>query len=919
MLLENFKGVWSGTGKTKIEIFFKSPSSYRSRIFLIMGENGSGKSTFLTMLHPFAESFDNRNDSMIRENTTGKKEIDFKNGKNIYKIKHYYTKTKKTSKTKSFISKNDVELNDNGGVITFKQIILEEFGLEESFFKVGRLASTTANFVTLSPGLRKDFIIKHLPDISKYLDAFKIVKEKWSESEKNIKYLSNEISRFDKKEILLDKFKNLRSSLKISEKDVIRIEKRLAVIDNKLEEYRKKENIGEIEATAKEKEIFEQSLKETESALVKTVKKYSILKNIKTKDLKKKIISFQKLETKLEEQEKNLTKEYKKLKEAYVKTEKEMKEKETEISSVESIDETEEGLREIERVNNIEQATITKNQKKLIEKIGSDNIDKFLNLKPRSEDRFLVNKLINELESLLTNLFEYNIGDKTFQLIEKDLADNTYLKSIIETLLKNINTIQTNKIEKKEKEKLKLSKIALSQDLFDKRPEECEIDSCVFVIEGKKGKIAADKECELEEEIDELYKLKEGKEKKLAHINEILELTNYVRELFRLINLDTKENKILFIIKKNLKENSKSSLKLFQFILDKGQFIFNISNKVDNYFDYFSNKSIISEKKNSLKLVVMKLKLLKDNTKFLDSIVKSIKSFEKELKAIIDEGNEVKNVLKDCVEKKDKNSNDLLTLIEYKEKLEYKENLITDIEEDQKILEGNKKELEKLKIFTEEKEQEEILLEEKNEIKNLNEKNVNDINVKIQKLEEYEERYKTFQENFVKETLVKNACDPKKGIPLVFIRDFLEKIEKIANNLFDLAFKGKFRISFQITEKEFRIPVLKEDGEILDDVKYASDGERALIKTIVSLALLSLFVGNYPILALDEIDSVLDKNHRSNFANIIDSQIREILLQQVFIISHNESFRDESINVILFPGHTLSSFEKNTIVKDFTK
>ena len=78
--------------------------------------------------------------------------------------------------------------------------------------------------------------------------------------------------------------------------------------------------------------------------------------------------------------------------------------------------------------------------------------------------------------------------------------------------------------------------------------------------------------------------------------------------------------------------------------------------------------------------------------------------------------------------------------------------------------------------------------------------------------------------------IIRDSLNPNKGIPLLFINTYLTKTKLIANNLLDVAFKGKFRIEeFEVTDKDFFIKLQKADGELLPDVIYASQGERALI------------------------------------------------------------------------------------------
>jgi DNA repair exonuclease SbcCD ATPase subunit len=138
--LKNFIGIYSGLGRDEIEIDF---SKNKSKFVLLKGSNGSGKTTLLSSLNPFATSNDTRS-SIILEGKEGYKEIHYDINGDIYVIKHYISKT-----TKSFISKNGEELNSNGGVKLFNDLILNIFGIDKNYFKIARLGSNMTNFIDM--------------------------------------------------------------------------------------------------------------------------------------------------------------------------------------------------------------------------------------------------------------------------------------------------------------------------------------------------------------------------------------------------------------------------------------------------------------------------------------------------------------------------------------------------------------------------------------------------------------------------------------------------------------------------------------------------------------------------------------------------------------------------------------------------
>ena len=114
LLLKNVIGIYRGMQLNEIELFLDSTNVFT----MITGTNGSGKTTLENSLDPFAVE-------AIRPNKKGYKEIQIKHKKKHYIIKHYYEPSKTGHTTKSFIydCKKGEELNENGNVSSFLEIV----------------------------------------------------------------------------------------------------------------------------------------------------------------------------------------------------------------------------------------------------------------------------------------------------------------------------------------------------------------------------------------------------------------------------------------------------------------------------------------------------------------------------------------------------------------------------------------------------------------------------------------------------------------------------------------------------------------------------------------------------------------------------------------------------------------------------
>ena len=138
-------------------------------------------------------------------------------------------------------------------------------------------------------------------------------------------------------------------------------------------------------------------------------------------------------------------------------------------------------------------------------------------------------------------------------------------------------------------------------------------------------------------------------------------------------------------------------------------------------------------------------------------------------------------------------------------------------------------------------------------------------------------------------TIIQESASTKKGIPVVYMKRYLGRIRKVANQLLDLIYEGDLRLAkFNITQDSFEVPFVK-NGAKLPDVKHASQSEVALITMALSFALMKRATGSYNVLLLDEIDAGLDDENRAAFLKMLGAQMATLKAEQVFMVSHNMS------------------------------
>lgn len=136
-------------------------------------------------------------------------------------------------------------------------------------------------------------------------------------------------------------------------------------------------------------------------------------------------------------------------------------------------------------------------------------------------------------------------------------------------------------------------------------------------------------------------------------------------------------------------------------------------------------------------------------------------------------------------------------------------------------------------------------------------------------------------------TMIADSVSTKKGIPVKYMKRYLETIKNIANELLSIIYDESLKLTpFEVTPDTFEIPYVK-NGTKIPDVKYASQSEIPSITMALSFALSSRAAGVYNILLLDEVDAGFDDVNRSRFLKMLNNMIHKIHAEQTFIISHN--------------------------------
>ena len=159
--------------------------------------------------------------------------------------------------------------------------------------------------------------------------------------------------------------------------------------------------------------------------------------------------------------------------------------------------------------------------------------------------------------------------------------------------------------------------------------------------------------------------------------------------------------------------------------------------------------------------------------------------------------------------------------------------------------------------------------------------------------------------------LISRAVSTKTGIPVIYMKLYLNQIKSIANDLLDIIYNGSFRLSdFNVTPDSFEVPYIKNNTK-LADIRYASQSEVAMATMALSFALSNRASNRYNIMLLDEVDGGLDEINRVYFIKMLDAQMDIINSEQVFVISqHIEEMSSIPMDVIQMSDDIVTDGDK---------
>lgn len=894
--LINYIGIYNGLGLHELEIDL---SKAIHKITMIRGKNASGKSTLFNALHPMYDS----NDNFIPQ-LDAHKYINIFHNDIIYKIhfSHLVKQNGERDTTKAYIKKylnNEIEdLNPNGNVTSFKEILYNEFSLDPNYIALSSLGSENRGLADRKPAERKKMVSSIINSLVVYNDIYKTLTKRSSIFKAMINNLSSKIDSIgdeeklksslislenrlnnimNEKDDVVDKISSFKSTVKLIDPNGT-IQDTYNQIYNDINNYNNMYSNINIDIN----KYFNILQLEEDISYNEVINRYNVLKD-----------ESNQLYTDIQVMESNISIL--------------LKERETLLSDIQI---KKQKLNSLQSDYNIEEikANISKYLNDIVEynniiaKIGLIDLD-------ISKDEYIIG--LNTLKDIknIIDIFKSNMNLHTIEKSIEYVKNNNFPDiDIVDNEINNIN----NNIKQQESLYQKFSTIKDISEKIKLRPIECKIDKCVFIKDSLDAfnQNPDDNMNKINKTLLEYNNLLNTKLEEKQNIKDIIDCINYLNTILRSI-----DNYSRIFKKLKVGQNFCSKDAVLNMIL-KG-YNFDIINEVYAYIDY---ANIIDEYKSKVNLLTE----MKSQLNLYDSKYEIIRDLNNDINIIKTKADNITNNINTLREKIDHSK---INYSSTKSNIETYDILIKKMNDKMNI------ESKKIELVSQFNAIKSSMVSIKQSLDGIDEYNskLNNINSQIAPLiedrdkikyglsilKQYKEELITYNTKYEKIEIIKKYSSPNKGIQTLFMELYMNKILNMSNELLSLLFDGEYILCpFIINENEFRIPCIGA-GLQNDDISSTSCSQKAMMGLVINAALLCQSSSKYNILKLDELDSGLDTSNRLQFIYTLN-RISEILnIEQIFLISHNSEIDLSDCNIIQFKKVDGESISNGNIIYEY--
>ena len=861
--LENYINIYHGLGRTSLDIDF---SRCNHKILIILGQNGSGKSSIFKSISPFMDD-----SSVFIPDREVKKIITYalNDGTNLtisysaYKGVNTRSKPTRCSIIRSYPNGESFELNENGNITSGKEIIFDLLDLNDDYVVLSSISATNKGLGDMTPSERKRYVGNILSAISEYSDMYKLFASKSLILKSLLKSITVKLSQIGSIEMVQNSIMTNEKSLKelLSKND--KLTNDIALLKANLSNIMKNNNssnpVQDLHDSIERRKIIESKFN---SIPKEYIEKYTEEYMIEITEKNAKLSSQYEL---LDERMKELVQQ----EESIQKSIESNKLKLDALNDKDIYTQTKKKIDDLIATTFVYQSKFTS--------LGFENYDNITeteyNLVLSSIERF------NSIIDYIGDNFDQNIREKA---VDSNWKLNTYddVKHSLESELKELNKKHEDQVQCRDT----LKKMTLI-------PEDCtKVSSCPFFKEYFYVKTVAMTEQEFDNLLSKLEEVKDSLER----------LDKYQIECKMVLACKEQYQNIISIISPILK-----SLSYFVPNITLEGLKYNIIHvvKIDldisKYQEYSNYISIIQSSKEDIKRLQSELDRIGSNKESISIEVTLTKLYE-DMETVLKNKNDVFLKLDNIKSEYFEVKNEYEKIKEAKEyKKQYNE-LSQEMNELQKKIDSLAENANQFKTISNE------LNSLQTEYDNLNSKDIPILQNSIEKAkyqmvlyDQYRHDYNEYQDKFDKLQSLKRYSSIN-GIQTIYMEVFMNSILQEANELLSLLFKGRFKLQpFEINENEFIIPCIDDNGNIRPDISLMSDSQLSEISMILSFVLLHKASQAYNIIKLDEVDDNLDNENRLQFSILINRVMELLNFEQCIIISHNNELDISNADVLI--------------------
>ena len=908
----NVIGFVSGLGRKTFDLDLSKFSD--KDILIILGDNATGKSTFLSLVHPWHTPTDGRTKFIVpgKEGTllrtyTGD------DGTVIVSKCIYHPKGDDTHNAKCYLSitrpgEDEIELNSNGNVTSYYDLLYTYFGINKDYINFASYNDSIGSIIRMTDTERKNSIANMVPNTARFDMAFSTINEKYRDMRNSIRNLAQKI-------VAIRAEDSLKSDIKRVTKDISKIKKdreekmqAFSLAEGRVKELTHGKEYSDIIA---EHQVNIAKLAQYDSTLHTLMRQLHELydkvdieynpDSIVFKGMNKtheQVVKYEKKIARSESELRNASDKLASLKKSISERENSVSEIENVLFSIQAQDIDELKKLRLQYQRQLSELRYTKHKDQYADMSYDETITLSRNLVVIDQ---MINALYDEFGDLVSQYFSdidqwTKNHTKEIQGSKAIVIDGT-----IETMSAKRDVLYRKIIEREQYSQL--------QQVLDQRPSACTIDTCPFIVNALKWRTIAGELVDLHRDLDNInILLTDAKQEhdQLYREGSFTEsanrVVNYIQSSYPLIDkyLKVSMNDILSSIANGTWSSVLDILKVKQMA------------------------SILSEKDLYIKLttrlipdVERSIQLAEERGTNRELLISQIERYQDEISALSEE--------RDSAQMSAIASTRMLDV--YKSRLSVWRSIDELIKEytdtanrrisTYEIAERTNDELETIQEIVKETKRYDKDIKEAEEALDELEPALSQMQLDLKTLTGLKAEKVKIEMDFLIVDMIRQIIQPGKGLRKELINIYMFDIYQTANELLLNTFNGNLYLrEFIITDKEFTIPYVYNGSEGFD-VSYASSAQQSIITTALSLAIISKMIDKYGIIAADELDKALAPAHKEVFIDVLTKQARYIGVNQLIMISHSpEYYEPYDVGFIVFPGGKLHGKNLDVIKVD---